>query len=123
MKIENDYYLIEIEREHGRLVRLRDKVGKIELITEPRLAENFRLLLPVPGMHANYILGTEQPLTSSEVNANSATLVWTGPMVNERRPIRVGGDALDRTGRSGGALPLRGEEQHAASSSRRSGTG
>src|SRR5437773_7885077 len=84
MRIENEYYLVEIDPEHGALVRLRDKIGRLELITEPRLAENFRLLLPLPGMHANYIVGTEQKLTSSEVNAQAVKLVWAGPLINER---------------------------------------
>src|SRR5689334_1528980 len=89
MRIENDLYLLEVEPDHGALVRLRDKVGKLELITEARLAENFRLLLPLPGMRANYILGTEQKLATSEVNAQSVKLVWNGPLVNERGEYKL----------------------------------
>src|SRR5436190_7005423 len=84
IRIENDLYLLEVEPEHGALTRLRDKVGRLELITEPRLAENFRLLLPMPGMQANYILGTEQKLSSTEKAANGMKLSWTGPLRNER---------------------------------------
>lgn len=84
IQLENELYLLEIEPEHGALVRLRDKMGNLELITEPRLAENFRLLLPVPGMHANYILGTEQELTSAEKTAQGIRLSWAGPLRNER---------------------------------------
>ncbi|NQU11155.1 hypothetical protein HQ590_10220 [bacterium] len=94
MQIENESYLVAIEPEHGALVRVRDKVGQLELITEPRLAESFRLLLPladgasapqVPGVgtHANYILGTAQKLSRGEVNGPSITLAWSGPLRSE----------------------------------------
>lgn len=100
MRLENSFYLLEFQPRNGALVRLRDKVGRVELITEPRLAENFRLLLPLPKMHANYILGREQKLTEAfvvppsggipgqhkppEGGTTNIRLHWSGPLRNER---------------------------------------
>jgi hypothetical protein len=82
MFFENHLYLLEVDSKHGVLSRLRDKIGKVELITEPRLAENFRLLLPLPKMHANHILGKEQRLSSAEKLSNGIKLHWAGPLQN-----------------------------------------
>src|SRR5208337_2243289 len=58
--IENGLYRLEVDAERGLIQRIFDKAGKVELIAEPRLADNFRLLLPLPGLEANYIFGPEQ---------------------------------------------------------------
>ncbi len=50
MKIENAHYVLEVSPDNGALVRLRDKVVSIELLAHHRLAESFRLLLPLPGV-------------------------------------------------------------------------
>src|SRR5690242_4541099 len=66
-KLENDLYLLEIDRGNGSIKRVYDKRGKIDLITEPRLAESFRLLLPLGRRQQdNYILGRDQRLTTLE---------------------------------------------------------
>ncbi|RIK42817.1 MAG: hypothetical protein DCC55_07540, partial [Chloroflexi bacterium] len=57
IEIENEYYVLQIGAQTGVIARIFDKVGQIELIAQPRLAENFRLLLPLPDLEANYILG------------------------------------------------------------------
>ena len=48
--IENSLYRLEVDTSCGRLIRLHDKIGDFAVISEPRLAENFRLLLPLPGL-------------------------------------------------------------------------
>jgi len=80
--IENSLYRLEVDTACGRLVRLHDKVGDFAVISEPRLAENFRLLLPLPGLQANYILGSEQKLSSVEDANDSLKLHWAGPLHN-----------------------------------------
>jgi hypothetical protein len=82
MKIENGLYLIGIEPETGRIESILDRRSNIELISEPRLADNFRLLLPTPELEANYVLGAEQPLTSISRNGRGATLRWDAPLKN-----------------------------------------
>ena len=56
MNFENDYYRLDIDPQNGSVRGLADKVAGLELVAEPRLAENFRLLLPLPDLEANYIL-------------------------------------------------------------------
>ena len=70
--------------------RLFDKVGGIELIAEPRLAESFRLLLPLPDLEANYLLGVEQPLFSLVADGNGVILRWDGPLRNAQGAFDVG---------------------------------
>jgi hypothetical protein len=89
-RLENTQYALDFDRESGRLLQLRDKIGGFDLIQEPRLAENFRLLLPLPHMRGNYILGTEQTLTSAEKSANGIALHWAGPLRNERGEFNLG---------------------------------
>ncbi|MCJ8331409.1 MAG: hypothetical protein HRT89_19315 [Lentisphaeria bacterium] len=84
MNFENEYYIIEIDDKHGRIERLYDKAGDVELITEPRLAENFRLLLPLPDLEGNYICGKDQNLSSHSEEGNTLTLNWDGPLQSER---------------------------------------
>ena len=82
--LRNDLYLLEFDAANGALIRLRDEAAGCEVITEPRLADSFRLLLPLPDMHANYVLGSEQALTSWQVSASHAVLHWAGPLKNGR---------------------------------------
>ena len=78
--LENDHYRLEVSAENGVIVRLVDKVSEVELLTEARLADNFRVLLPLPGLEANYLVGSEQKLTSFEKTADGLTLHWKGPL-------------------------------------------
>ncbi|MCC6123330.1 MAG: hypothetical protein IT426_00035 [Pirellulales bacterium] len=88
LKLEDDRYLVEINRSNGALARILDKKGGIELIREPRLSDNFRFTLPIPGkepwqtIEANYIRGKEQKLSSFEAGAKKLTLHWGRPLVN-----------------------------------------
>ena len=84
MKIENPYYVLEINPLNGAIQRIFDKKGSIELITEPRLAENFRILLPLPHLQANYILSSQQSEPEISCSDSSLTIHWTGPLTNEQ---------------------------------------
>ena len=99
-QIENDFYLVEVDAGNGAIKRIFDKIGGLELISEPRLADNFRICLPLPdrpqtsipdetkrfitGTQANYILGRDQRLSSSEKIPNGVKLHWGGPLKNEQ---------------------------------------
>lgn len=78
MLIENGRIEVEVETETGRLTRIRHRVLGIDLVTETRLAENFRLLVPLPGWRGHYIHGRDQRLTSAGPTANGAVLTWSG---------------------------------------------
>jgi len=80
MQIENDRYTVRIDPRNGVIVDVVDRAGGYSLIAEPRLAENFCLLLPLPENGANYILGKEQRLTRWEEIPNGILLRWDGPL-------------------------------------------
>ncbi|HEV8634931.1 MAG TPA: DUF6259 domain-containing protein [Chloroflexota bacterium] len=84
MRIENGYYVVELNPQNGALTRLYDKVGALELLAHDRLAESFRLLLPLPDLEANYVLGTEQRLSSADQTGGGVVLRWDGPLTNAR---------------------------------------
>ena len=79
---------MEVSRSNGAITRILDKKGGIELIREPRLADNFRFTLPIPGkkpwqtIEANYIWGNRQKLSSFDASAKKLTLHWNKPLVN-----------------------------------------
>jgi len=88
LKLEDDRFLVEVSRSNGAIARILDKKGGIELIREPRLADNFRFTLPIPGkepwetIEANYIWGNQQKLSSFETAAKKLTLHWGKPLSN-----------------------------------------
>ena len=88
LTLEDDRYLVEVSRANGAISRIRDKKGDIELIREPRLADNFRFTLPIPGkepwqsIEANYIYGNRQKLSSFDASAKKLTLHWNKPLVS-----------------------------------------
>jgi hypothetical protein len=86
--LENDRYLVEVNRSNGAIARISDKKRNIELVREPRLADNFRFTLPIPGkepwqgIEANYVWGSRQKLSSSKAGARALTLYWNRPLTN-----------------------------------------
>src|SRR3954467_9198235 len=84
IRLENAHYIVEVTGTNGLISRLFDKHSKTELIAEPRLADNFRLLAPLPDLEGNYILGREQKLTSYDRKPDSIALHWKGPLKNSR---------------------------------------
>jgi hypothetical protein len=88
LKLEDDRYLVEVNRSNGAIVRILDKKGDVELIREPRLADNFRFTLPIPGkepwetIEANYLWGNQQKLSSCEAAAKKLMLHWDKSLRN-----------------------------------------
>lgn len=88
LKIEDDRYLVEVNQSSGAITRIADKKGGLELIREPRLADNFRFTLPIPGkepidtLEANYIWGKDQKLSSFATTAKKLTLHYERPLTN-----------------------------------------
>jgi len=76
--LENASYRLEFDSEYGRLLRLVDKVGHIDLRCPSQLAANFQLLIPASSQ--SYIQGREQKLSSVETSAKRLVLCWDGPM-------------------------------------------
>src|SRR5262245_56486807 len=72
----NQHYRIAIEPKNGRIVSFIDRRGGYDLVVERRLAANFQLLLPLPGLESNYIFGKDQRLSSCRQTATSLRLEW-----------------------------------------------
>lgn len=86
--LENEMYSIEVGRSNGVIARIYDKTGNLDLVLEPRLADNWTFALPIVGKEAwtnteaNRIQGKSQALTSHTLENNSLTLRWDGPLVS-----------------------------------------
>jgi Domain of unknown function (DUF6259) len=87
LTLDSGRIYLEVEPEHGRLVRFGHRPLDIDLLREPRLAENFRLLVPLPSWRGHYVMGREQRLTDAQRDAagHSATLTWAGVVSSQGR--------------------------------------
>ncbi len=87
-KVENENLRILVNKENGSILRITDKSDTLELITDPRLADSFRLCLPIPatlddpGTQANYFMGNSQVLTRASELPGSLRLFWAAPLRN-----------------------------------------
>ena len=86
--IDNARYRVEIDRTNGVITRIVDRMGKLDLLQEIRLADNFKFTLPLPGKaawqatEANYILGKDQRLASGEKTDSRLILRWGAPLTS-----------------------------------------
>jgi len=86
LRLENERYLVEVGATNGVITRIRDEQRGLELLQEPRLADNFKFTLPIrrdyawQSTEANYILGREQRLTSHRLGEARLVLEWGAPM-------------------------------------------
>ena len=107
--LENASCRVEVSRAHGTIVRIHDRRGGLELIQEPRLADNFRFTLPLRGptawqsTEANFILGKDQSLSSQREVPGGLILRWNGPLrsvfgtpydVSAEMAIRLAGEEV-----------------------------
>ena len=53
--LDNGKVSVEFDDDYGRIVRASHAGLGIEVVTEPRLAENFRLLIPLPSRRGHGI--------------------------------------------------------------------
>jgi Domain of unknown function (DUF6259)/Glycosyl hydrolases family 38 C-terminal domain len=75
-KFGNDTIELKFDESSGVVKSILHKKSGLELIKEPRLAASFKLLMPLPNLRHNYLVGTEQKLTRFERAKNSCTLTW-----------------------------------------------
>jgi hypothetical protein len=76
--VNNGTVGVEIDGEYGRIVSLRHTVLDIEVIGDRRLAENFRLLVPLPSAGSHYIHGRDQRLSEIDADDAGCRLTWRG---------------------------------------------
>ncbi|HCN08709.1 MAG TPA: hypothetical protein DIT01_12310, partial [Lentisphaeria bacterium] len=81
--LESEQMSVEIDRGSGAVLALIDRTTDVNLVSDPRLAENFRLLLPLPDLRSNYLYGMEQTLTGAKDTGNGIELRWDGPLKND----------------------------------------
>src|SRR5208337_606751 len=101
-EVETPICRLRLDRRNGNLVGLTWKNPSLEVIQEPRLGENFRLLLPRPGYEANYFVSSEQRVSRIEKTAEGATCVYETLRdaretlsVKVRYHIRAAGEKLE----------------------------
>lgn len=80
--LENAFLRLEVDRRHGRVLRLLDKEGRIDLKSPAELAENFRLFVPLPDNPGNCIYGKDQLLSKTQASKDAIALHWDGPMTD-----------------------------------------
>ena len=104
VSLRNGQVEVELGREHGELNTVRHRGLDIDLVTERRLCENFRILLPLPHRRGHYIEGSRQRLARMDVgpDGNQAVLEWTGLTSSEgtfdvafRLRVQVGPDCVE----------------------------
>ncbi|MHB8687224.1 MAG: DUF6259 domain-containing protein [Candidatus Dormibacteraceae bacterium] len=80
MHLTGDLLTVEIEPTTGRLLEIRHRGLDVSLIGERRLAENWRLLVPIGEWRGHYIFGSEQKVSSIEASPDGrrATVTWSG---------------------------------------------
>jgi len=81
--LESEQMSVEIDRDSGAVLALIDRAADVNLISDQRLAENFRLLLPLPDLRSNYLYGMKQTLTGAKDTGNGIELRWDGPLKND----------------------------------------
>jgi hypothetical protein len=75
--LENDEFLIAFDRESGALTRMEHKPTHWNVERRPALGVSFRMLVPIPGRRANFVLGQKQKAASVEkVSDNQVRLQW-----------------------------------------------
>ncbi|MCX6625007.1 MAG: DUF6259 domain-containing protein [Acidobacteria bacterium] len=79
---------LRLDARSGDLRGVRWKSPEVELIGEPRLGENFRLLLPRPGYEANYFKSGEQQVSRVQTLPDGVELVYDR-LRNAREEVAV----------------------------------
>ncbi len=100
--IETPICRLHLDRRNGNLVGIGWKNPTLEVIAEPRLGENFRLLFPRPGYEANYFTSSEQQVSRIDRTGEGVTCVYENLRnaretldVKVRYHIRAVGESLE----------------------------
>lgn len=89
-KIETPNATLRLDAETCDLVGLDWKKPALQVIGEPRLGENFRLLLPKPGYEAAYFNSREQKVSRIEANTDGAVCSYDSLVrEGEKLPVKV----------------------------------
>ncbi len=86
--VETSNAILRLDQKTGDLVGLTWKHPSLEIIAEPRLGENFRLLLPQPGHEASYFNSRDQTVSRIDVAGDEVTCVYDS-LRNARETLPV----------------------------------
>jgi len=75
-KLEDQFHRLELRKDNGAILRIVDKVGRLEFCRMPQDAENFSLITS----GGETIVGKDQMLSSCEISNAAAVLHWDGPL-------------------------------------------
>lgn len=76
--VEHGPVAVRCAADTGRILSIEDRRRGISLVGETALAENFRLLHPLPDLRAHDIRGDTQKLASAVVEGSRVELTWRG---------------------------------------------
>jgi hypothetical protein len=81
---------LSLSERSGDLIGVHWKHPEMEIIQEPRLGENFRILVPAKGYEANYFNSRDQAVSHIEATPNEVICTYDS-LRNEREtlPIKV----------------------------------
>jgi hypothetical protein len=86
--IETTAATLHLSEDTGDLVGLHWKDPNLEVIGEPRLGENFRLLMPNIGYEANYFNSRDQHVSRFETIPDGVICVYDS-LKNDRETIAI----------------------------------
>ena len=79
--LEDEAILVSFDERSGALTRLVRKSTNWVVERRPELGASFRLLVPLPGRRANFVLGQKQRAARVEkIAENKVEIVWKNPM-------------------------------------------
>jgi hypothetical protein len=88
--VETGSSILHLNPASGDLIGIHWKNPSVEIIREPRLGENFRILLPHPDYEANYFYSCDQKVDRIERSPNGVTCVYNSIRnARETLPVRV----------------------------------
>ncbi len=88
--VETPNATLRLNAESGDLVGLDWKSPALQIIAEPRLGENFRLLLPRPGYEAAYFNSREQKVSRIETTTDGVVCSYDSlRREGEELPVKV----------------------------------
>src|SRR5215469_15042445 len=90
LEVQTPLAVLRLARHSGDLVGVAWKNPRLEVIGEPRLGENFRLLLPKPGYEAAYFNSREQKVSRIEPAPDGVTCHYDSlKNSQEELPVKV----------------------------------
>jgi Domain of unknown function (DUF6259) len=75
--LQDDEFLVAFDSASGALTRMQHKPTNWVIQRRPALGVSFRMLVPIPGRRANFVLGQKQRAASvTKLSDNQARIVW-----------------------------------------------